>query len=657
MIIAGIVHAHPAAASDFDAADAYMQRLKVSQSVSPAGANPFGESVNPYTGELSFHHVDVVLEGAGPSIVVGRKTLTSQDATYSANTEMGGWDLTIPRIETLLVAPPASSLTYEDSIGMWWRTTLTAQLYSRCSQLANTARSPKSTGIHLFDENGQSREILIRGASNTAQPTPSLTGISGAPGVTLDNWQIACLPSTSNGEIGEAFLAIAPDGTKYWFNHLIGYGVESPEPESPGMLPVTQLYSSAWQMLDYWKGYFGLNGRISSNMTDSWRHSLSIQPTQMIDGGQLQHGRSVGAMKLMGVMYATRVEDRFGNAINYTYMDGRISSITATDGRNVQFEWSAALNRVIKVKVYPGTASERVWSYEYKDPPTAAIPHLSKVTRPDGSAWELSRTPITGNGYVPLPCGLYSIPGLSNDSIPQTLQVIVKNPQGATGVFGLGSVYHQRSNVTYECRPADSMYSETEVREAPLFVTASVLSETISGPGIAAQTWSFTYAPAKIEYCANNVNCAGGPQNSPKWVDITDPDGNRTRRYYDNKKGWAEGKLVKEEFYQGSSNLLRSIATIYAYPNSGPWPVTIGTALRSHTTYNALDMLKSETISPVLSVETAELDQKFSMVVNEFDAFARPIRVTRGNVPAPPPLPPSGPSYPPPPVCDTCMEP
>ena len=196
------------------------------------------------------------------------------------------------------------------------------------------------------------------------------------------------------------------------------------------------------------------------------------------------------------------------------------------------------------------------------------------------------------------------------------------------------------------------------MREAPLFFTASVLSETISGPRIAPKKWNFKYSPAKIEYCANNVNCTGGSQNSPKWVDITNPEGNRTRHYYDNKKGATEGKLVKQEVYQGTSTLLRSVAMTYASRSAGPWPANVGTALRMHSPYNALDILKSETITPVRTVETTQLDSKFSMVVDEFDAFARPKTVTRGNVPAPPP-----PTTPPeddpsvPPRCDTCVEP
>ena len=50
----------------------YLERLKASQSIQPLGDAPFGERINLYTGEVSFRHEVIVLEGIGPAIRVSR---------------------------------------------------------------------------------------------------------------------------------------------------------------------------------------------------------------------------------------------------------------------------------------------------------------------------------------------------------------------------------------------------------------------------------------------------------------------------------------------------------------------------------------------------------------------------------------------------------
>lgn len=59
--------------ADVTSDDEYMRRLQVHQSLAPLGGAPFGEQINPYTGELSFRQTDLVFEGTGPTIRLARQ--------------------------------------------------------------------------------------------------------------------------------------------------------------------------------------------------------------------------------------------------------------------------------------------------------------------------------------------------------------------------------------------------------------------------------------------------------------------------------------------------------------------------------------------------------------------------------------------------------
>ena len=52
----------------------YAHALKIHSTIQPHGDSPFGERINLYTGGVSFHHDDIVVEGIGPTIRLVRET-------------------------------------------------------------------------------------------------------------------------------------------------------------------------------------------------------------------------------------------------------------------------------------------------------------------------------------------------------------------------------------------------------------------------------------------------------------------------------------------------------------------------------------------------------------------------------------------------------
>ncbi|MCC8361808.1 hypothetical protein LK996_01755 [Lysobacter sp. A6] len=210
----------------------YLKRLKSYQSIQPYGETPFGESIDLVTGQVSFSQTDIVLEGAGPTIRVSRsRSPEIYDASGPGPAQvLGDWTLDIPRISTLVAAPRG----VEDGgiPGSNWRMAFTDPDKKRCTNFnyvwggsGGIAMDDWWHGYELVMDDGASQPLLKRDAAYTTKPS----GATAYPIVTLGDIQLSCLASTKNGEAGEGFLAIGPDGTKYWFDWLVGvkaYGVQ-----------------------------------------------------------------------------------------------------------------------------------------------------------------------------------------------------------------------------------------------------------------------------------------------------------------------------------------------------------------------------------------------------------------------------------------------
>jgi hypothetical protein len=74
------------------------------------------------------------------------------------------------------------------------------------------------------------QEMLRRSFGNGVAPSGNA---SQYPVVTRNNWQFSCLPSMAYGGGGEAFMALAPDGTKYKFDWMVSRGLPKMSKSNP----------------------------------------------------------------------------------------------------------------------------------------------------------------------------------------------------------------------------------------------------------------------------------------------------------------------------------------------------------------------------------------------------------------------------------------
>lgn len=405
--------------------------------IRPLGPNLMGETLSEYSGGLAFRHTDVALPGNNAlPVEVGRHLAVGTRQAALLSGLFGDWDLEIPRLHTV---------AFQDKPNWYGGDGLGSYNLSRCSQLVKPPSSSYTAGNKVVGLNpgswfsgyqlyvpGVGDQTLFRrtvgnGPANPIQPTDGGT----YPVLTKQHWQISCLPGLERGT-GEGFVARAPDGTRYQFDHMVQ------------------------------RNYPGL---------DTFRY------------GQ------VARIEIW--ILPTLITDRFGNWVRYTYAgtDGWwVTSITASDGRAIALTYGGLGNRIQSVSNGNGT-----WTYGYDAAGALQTVTQPDGSRWRFALGELERDPFSiedpGCGTSPnarwdpyTRVGTITHPSgaVGNFGLKMTMHGRTNVPgseeacEGPYYVNGLS-----KANLV-------SRY----------FATYALVAKTLSGPGLPAMTWAYAYSPA-----------------------------------------------------------------------------------------------------------------------------------------------------------------
>ena len=560
----------------------YDRALKTRKTLTAFGPEQFGESVNLFDGTVSFRATDIDVPGNGSlPMSVSRSFAIGVPKNAALDGLFGNWDIGLPYVGA--VTDGGAPLGQTPNPNFVWPAGGSSQ--SRCSAPASIAPDlgGGTGGGTLFALNERTSPKLVR---------PTMPGMRW---VTKGQWYFSCVPSLASGHPGEGFLGVDPSGTKYTFNWMVSHFY--PGSSLPGM---------------------GV--------------------------GQIQVHRADVRL------YPTRVEDRFGNWINYQWQGRRLLSMTASDGRRVDFAYGAD-DQIVRA-----TSNGRSWTYTYYDSSNAGVGgRLGTVTNPDGTRWIFGQDP--GN-YVHLepkyemrptttPGGdrafrevevLERVARCSFDHYlsPTVRPFEVTHPTGARAVFSFKTTRHGRTGVPAECQRGwdgggdgggvnvDSAQNSQNMHPA-FKVVMSLQSKRVEGPGVAPLTWQYAYA--------NLQACVGGEcatQNTPtrKDVTVTSPDGDVTVSTFGKQYGENEGQLLVVNKMRGGAVLSR---TDYGYVSNAqaehmPFPSYIGESISDFP-----DVFNETAIRPMREVITTQDGVSFVNETNSFDAFARPVSVTRDN--------------------------
>lgn len=577
--------------------------------IATVGTDLFGDSVNFYQGELSFTQTDVSLAGNDTlPVMIGRRIKTGE--RVESGKSFGRWELDIPHLYGIF-----------SRLDGWKASDGSA---ARCSRfgappmaVGNNGESFWESdefwrGSYLYVPGAGDQRLLLRDADNLNVPSPAHS----YPVVTKDFWAITCLPTLKNASTatvpplqGEGFLAIAPDGTKYHFDWMVRYPTRilmksTGAPQGAASVrskPLHQQGVAVPLSLD--------NVQAGTGNTVMSAHT----PVEMPD---MAVGNPTLARDEVWIL-PTKVEDRHGNTITYTYDPQKprnLMRIDASDGRSLVLTYATAANGSDQV-VKTVTDGVRTWTYEYHGENNSSMSfNLDKVILPDRSSWNfsgfdelLNSVTLQSNG------GCYDRP-LYN---PRELTGNMVHPSGATGTFTLRPTLHGRSHVQPGCFSVD-----TPPVVPRFFVAQSMIGKTISGPGLGALAWTIEYGTPNESW----DDCESCPD--VKTVSVTDPARYVTRYTFGNRHHHNEGRIeLKEIGWDGYSALQTTALTYRAVDTSNPYPAFVGVGDPG----NSGDSYMDSRLAPLEQRTITQQGATFVWNATDFDAFAKPVSVTRSS--------------------------
>lgn len=379
-----------------------------------------------------------------------------------------------------------------------------------------------------------------------------------------DFYRFRCKSTTANGYPGEGFIAVDKSGTKYTFD--VG----------------TERGAGAMQM----------------------------------------PGAASGRTKVY--LLVSRIEDRFGNWVNYTYAGDRLTAITASDGRSITIEWSG--RTIVKA-----SANGRDWFYTYSGDTGYVYDFvwLETVTLPDATRYKYSYQSdspfgVLNTNYTPLD----SDPAWCDepDFDPNSFTMIATHPSGAVGTFYIPYQRMHRSGTpkTACVRVSDENY---QLRKADYFDLYSIQTKTITGPGIPSLQWTYTYGDRGPGRTTATIPC-WTLCATEKAVIVTQPDGSQIRNRFGILYAGNEGRLLGTKTVAPDGTVVRTQATTYVSSSeaaSMPFPNRWGDWTGADDAGLALD------IRPVKQTTTTQDGVTFSNTVTSFDGFVRPVTTVREN--------------------------
>ncbi|MBT2143982.1 MULTISPECIES: hypothetical protein [unclassified Rhodanobacter] len=313
-------------------------------------------------------------------------------------------------------------------------------------------------------------------------------------------------------------------------------------------------------------------------------------------------------------MLVTRIEDRFGNFLTYSYDGANLTAITASDGRALDLSYELGTSRISAATLQSPLGS-RTWSYQYG---TDVYHVLNKVTLPDGSAWSYDLAGLR-SGEIIVGGGDCESLGLLSTNVPSGSIV---HPSGLTGTFQVKPVVRGRSYVPRQCVKTtdDSSYAYTP----RVYATFAIIQKTFGGAGLPSQTWSYNYSPDNASWLQD---CAGGCV-STVWTDVLDPQGRAVRNTFSNRFDETEGQLQRTEYYSGAvgTTLLRSEASQYAASNAGLWPSVYGYNLQSR-----MNLAVVERQAPLNQRVITQDGDSYTWQAESFNAYAQVTQTKRFN--------------------------
>ena len=564
--------------------------IRQRQTIAPLDGAMFGDSVSYYTGSLGFAQTDTSIPGnnALPVAVTRTYGVTGHRNLY-ANLAFGDWDIELPSIGGV----------YAASTG-WVVTIPGGYSTARCNVVRPVDPNQQSTylrppmvggglqdfhardywnGVQVNIPGRGTQDVLLRWTAPAFGPDIQPPTSNGDwVWLTADQTYLRCLPTIQNGA-GEGFVALDNTGTTYRFDWMAA--TLETDLRNPGCDPFGACQGSSLVRKKY-------------------------------------------------RLYATKVTDRFGNTVDYTYSNiadqpVKLTAIASSDGRNITLTYNAQGNVATVVE------NGRTWTYSYD---YSAGSTLTSVQRPDGSSWSFDFGELSDLNLkpVPLPIGDEHFCRVPREVEVAEVVGTVTHPSGAVGEFRVAPRLFGRTEVPFVCTGWGDPYDEPH-RGDPVYPMAwwspALISKRTTGSGLSPEEWTYTYDG---EYGfdedpnGNPITASDGTWRAA----VAGPGGEWTRYTFGNRFMKDEGLLLKTELGTGPTNVLRTIESTYATDPEGaysyPYLVGYGAA-----PFNGSFAAEARRVMTQRATVQHDQGATFTWAANAFDMWGRQTRVTKSS--------------------------
>lgn len=556
--------------------DQLSRQVKTNASIVPLSNQLFGENVSGYTGATAFEQIDVDIPGNNLLVVAFSRKFGVHDKYRSTGAYgglLGDWDLGVPHLSGVFKESTTPGVS-------GWQVSTVGNPNKRCSV---------------------DRANIMSATPPVAQGTNAQIGAFSS--AEYWNGNDLVIP----GKSAERMMVMAPANTNRPSDGLEYYWTTN----------------SQWMFACLTSTANGVTGEgflaVAPDGTKykfDWFASRTFYKLEKVVTQCTVPSTACNSILNRSEVWImpTLVTDKFGNTATYTYdpsFPSRLLSIQSSDGRRIDVTYNST-GRIATV-----SASGRTWTYSY-----SAAGSLVQVTLPDQSSWSLNTASLAQlqTGY-----SLYSScadpPGYATSG---TSVATMAHPSGAVGTFTFSRIRHSRSYVPKVCIYGVGSSSYQGI--SPVIDAVSIISKQIDGPGLTPSVWSFTYSNPMWSYASDCVSTAC---SSTKTSTITSPDGSWERTTYSNKYNGGEARPLVKETGAGSTVYSKVVIDYQLDATGQPYPFKLG----NFPCYYCDD--DGETYLPVKTQAIHQDGVVFKADVNSFDAFGRPLSVTKSSSPAP----------------------
>ena len=534
------VHVQTAFADDLRTVVDWERKDIPGAGLSPLGDNLFGESIDPHLGGVTFSVVDVSIPGNFDIPVEIRRTLNQGLKYFPTETAaFGDWELDIPRITYGYIETDPAETASDGRCSTEYKDLFDTHYYTESGfgtiEAVKLEPEDYGAGFALYMGGGMQQLVDVRdNGGDDGDFFPNT-----ATHATTGDWYFTCTQATNDDSQG--FIGHSPDGKTYHFDR-----VERKRAKS-----------------------FIIDKFDSAN-----RHSYTVS------------------------LLVTRIEDRFGNFVEYDYEDPSkptiifgdqpLQAIRSSDGREITLDYmiqpqiiplagGSFITIPLNTPVYndnesliiSAKAHGRTWTYSYDELDheferwererrpniynEEAYPELATlktVRQPDGRSWTYDLDSMAASAGPSKYCA----------DLVDDYELKVTHPYGAKLTLELAQLMHRMSDDkdygTYnQCwSPLSTLGTPNslEVDDVPYRLRMSVVKKTVD---INDQISEYTY-----DYEQDTGSSDGSHRKQTNKTTITGPVSRVEYEHFwprlegDNPNG--DGNLARMKTYEKTTNKL-----------------------------------------------------------------------------------------------------